>query len=84
MPSLKPERIRAEFTHQPNGDPGFAFTVIARRTGVEINGDFIGPRDQGWASAAEHFGRRLAKLCEYDLKRRQAALLGDDDAAAQG
>jgi hypothetical protein len=70
MPSLKPDRIRAEFFEQPNGDPGFTFRVIARKSGVEINGDLVGPRDQGWASATEHFGRRLAKLCEYDLQRR--------------
>ena len=54
MPLLEPERIRAEFTKQPNGDPGFTFTVIARKSGIEINGDLIGPREQGWASAAEH------------------------------
>ena len=72
MPSLNPERIRAEFSEQPNGDIGFTFKVIARKSGIEINGDLIGPREQGWASAAEHFGLRLAKLCEYDLKRRGA------------
>lgn len=36
----------------------------------EVNGDLIGPPEQGWAPAAEHFGRRLAKLCEADRKRR--------------
>lgn len=70
MPSLDPGRIRAEFTEQPNGDPGFTFKVVARKSGVEVNGDLIGPPEQGWASAAEHFGRRLAKLCEEDRKRR--------------
>jgi hypothetical protein len=70
MPSLKPERIREEFFTRPNGDVGFTFTVIARKSGVEVNGGLIGPREQGWASAAEHFGRRLAKLCEHDLRRR--------------
>jgi hypothetical protein len=72
MPSLKPDRIRAEFEEQPNGDVGFTFKVVVRNAGIEINGDLVGPREQGWASAAEHFGRRLAKLCEYDLKRRGA------------
>ena len=38
MPSLKEERIRAEFSEQPNGDVGFTFTVIARKSGIEING----------------------------------------------
>ena len=55
---------------QPNGDLGFTFKVVARKSGVEVNGDPIGPPEQGWASAAEHFGRRLAKLCEADRKRR--------------
>ncbi len=77
MPSLDPARIRAEFFHQPNGDPGFTFTVIARANGVEINGGYIAPRDQGWASAAEHFGRRLAKLCEYDRRRRDEPRSGE-------
>jgi hypothetical protein len=75
MPSLKEERIRAEFSEQPNGDMGFTFTVIARKSGIEINGHLIGPREHGWTSAAAHFSRRLARLCEYDLKRR--ALLPD-------
>ena len=70
MPSLKPDRIRDEFFTQPNGDIGFTFKVVARKAGIEINGDLIGPREQGWASAAEHFGRRLAKLCADDLKHR--------------
>ena len=84
MPSLKPDRIRETFFYTPNGDPGFTFTVIARRSGVQIgvrstdvpgdalgNFGFVGPRDQGWASAAEHFGRYLAKLCEHDRMRRE-------------
>jgi hypothetical protein len=70
MPSLNPERIRAEFTEQPNGDLGFTFKVVARKSGVEVNDDLIGPSEQGWASAAEHFNRRLAKLCEADRERR--------------
>ena len=70
MPSLRPVWVRSEFFEQPNGDPGLTFTVIARKSGIEVNNDLVGPREQGWASAAEHFGRRLAKLCEYDLKRR--------------
>jgi hypothetical protein len=48
MPSLKPERIRGEFQTQPNGDVGFTFKVIARKSGIEINGDLVGPREQGW------------------------------------
>ncbi len=39
MPSLRPDRIRAEFFEQPNGDPGFMFTVIARKSGIEANND---------------------------------------------
>ena len=35
------------------------------------NFGFVGPRDQGWASAAEHFGLYLAKLSEHDRKRRE-------------
>jgi hypothetical protein len=73
-PSLKPERIRAEFDTTPNGDVGFTFKVVARRTCVEVNGDFIGPRDQGWASAAEHFGRRLAVLCAEDLSAARSEM----------
>jgi hypothetical protein len=42
MPSLKPEWIREEFHEQPNGDIGFTFRVIARKSGIEINGDLIG------------------------------------------
>ncbi len=73
MPSLKPERIRAEFFEQPNGDLGFTFKVVARKSGVEINGDLVGPREQGWASAAEHFARHLAILCHDDLKGQVGA-----------
>jgi hypothetical protein len=72
MPSLNPARIREEFFYQPNGEPGFTFTAIARANAVEINKGFVGPRDQGWASPAEHFGRRLAKLCEHDRAVRSA------------
>ena len=75
MPSLNTDRIRDTFFYAPNGDPGFTFTVIARASGLHIGvraedvpGDapgifgFVGPRDQGWASGVEHFGRYLAKL----------------------
>jgi hypothetical protein len=84
MPSLDPERIRRTFFYTQTGDPGFTFTVIARESGLEIgvraddvpgeapgNFGFVGPRDQGWASATEHFGRYLAKLSEHDRKRRE-------------
>jgi len=49
---------------------------VARKSGVEVNGDLIGPPEQGWASATEHFGRRLAKLCEADRKRRARSAQG--------
>jgi len=84
MPSLNTDRIRDTFFYAPNGDPGFTFTVIARASGLQIgvraedvpgnapgNFGFVGPRDQGWASAAEHFGRYLAKLSEHDRKCRE-------------
>lgn len=84
MPSLNTDRIRNTFFYAPNGDPGFTFTVIARASGLQIgvraedvpgdapgNFGFVGPRDQGWASAVEHFGRYLAKLSEHDRKRRE-------------
>jgi hypothetical protein len=51
--------IRDNFTKNtaPNGDLGFTFKVVARKTGVEINGHVVGPREQGWALATEHFGQ---------------------------
>jgi hypothetical protein len=49
---------------------GFTFKVVARKSDVEVNGDLIGPPERGWESTAEHFGRRLAKLCEADRKHR--------------
>jgi hypothetical protein len=45
MPSLREERIRAEFSEQPNGLVEFTFTVIARKSGIEINAHLIGPRE---------------------------------------
>jgi hypothetical protein len=72
MPSIKPDRIRSKFTKSPKtGDIGFTMTVVARKGGVEVDGDLIDPREQGWASAAEHFGRYLAALCEDDERTRQ-------------
>ena len=74
MPSIKPDRICSNLTKSPKtGDIGFIITVVARKSGVEVNGDLIGPREQGWASAAEHFGRHLAVLCKDDERKRQAA-----------
>jgi hypothetical protein len=58
MPSLRPDRIRAEFGEQPNGDPSFAFTVVARESGIEINGQVAGPRRRGAAAFAAHSGRK--------------------------
>ncbi len=72
MPSIKPDRIRSNFTKSPKtGDIGFTMTVVARKSGIEVNGDLIGPREQGWASAAERFGRSLAVLCKDDEHKRQ-------------
>jgi hypothetical protein len=72
VPSIKPDRIRSNFTKSPEtGDIGFTMTVVARKGGVEVDGDLIGPREQGWASAAEHFGRHLAVLCKDDERKRQ-------------
>lgn len=72
MPSIKPDRIRSNFTKSPKtGDIGFTMTVVARKSGVEVNGDLICPHEQGWASAAEHFGRHLAVLCKDDEHKRQ-------------
>ena len=84
MPSIKPDRIRSKFTKSPKtGDIGFTMTVIARKGGVEVDGDLIGPREQGWASAAEHFGRHLAVLCkDDDLKRQQQAKAALDTAVS--
>ena len=68
--SSKPDRIRGNFTKSPNtGDLGFTMTV-ARKGGVEVNGDLI-PSQQGWASAAEHFGRYSAVLGTDDERKRQ-------------
>ena len=69
MPS--PDEIRRYFTSQPNGDLGFAFTVVARENGVEINGRYVGPKEQGFASAAEHFGQYLALLAKDARRKRE-------------
>jgi hypothetical protein len=72
MPMIKPDRIRSNFTKSPKtGDIGFTMTVVALKGGAEVNGDLIGPREQGWASAAVHFGRHLAVLCKDDERKRQ-------------
>ena len=72
VPLIDPDRIRSKFTKSPKtGDLGFTMTVVARQGGVEVDGDLIGPREQGWASAAEHFGRHLAVLCKDDDRKRQ-------------
>jgi len=83
MPSIKPHRTRSKFTESPkSGDIGFTMTVVARKGGVEVNGDLIGPREQGWAIAAEHFGRHLAVLCKDDERRRQQQAKAALDTAA--
>jgi hypothetical protein len=65
------DEIRESFREMPNGDLSFTFTVTARASGVEINGHLVGPREQGWASATEHFGQFLARLAADDLRKRQ-------------
>jgi hypothetical protein len=83
MPSIEPDGIRSDFTKSPKtGDIRFTMTVVARKSGVEVNGDLIGPREQGWASAAEHFGRHLAVLCKDDERKRQQQAKAALDAAA--
>ena len=69
MPNI--DEIRASFREMPNGDLSFNFKVTARASGVEINGHLVGPREQGWASATEHFGQYLARLAADDLRKRQ-------------
>jgi hypothetical protein len=76
MPS--PDEIRKHRTHQPNGDLGFTFKVVARTNGVEINGHYVGPKEQGFASAAEHFGQYLALLAAHDRRRREDEALPPD------
>jgi hypothetical protein len=76
MPST--DEIRTHFTSQPNGDLGFAIKVIARENGVEINGHFVGPKEQGFASAAEHFGQYLALLARDDQRKREDEALPPD------
>src|SRR5262245_33668248 len=71
MPSIDEIRDNISRNMQPNGDPGFTFKVVARKTGVEINGHFVGPRERGWTSAAEHFGQYLARLAYDDLRSRE-------------
>jgi hypothetical protein len=81
--SIKPDRSRSKFTKSPKtGDIGFTMTVVAREGGVEVDGDLIGPREQGWASAAEHFGRHLALLCRDDERKRQQQAKAALDTAA--
>ena len=71
MPSIDEIRDNISKKTAPNGDLGFTFKVVARKTGVELNGHFVGPREQGWASAAEHFGQYLARLAHDDLRKRE-------------
>jgi hypothetical protein len=89
MPSLEKARIRQQFDHAPNGDLQFTMTVIARKGGVEVQlgtgkdkeAGLIshhGSREQGWASAAEHFGRYLSTLCQDDLNARHRAEIHGD------
>jgi hypothetical protein len=73
-----PYEIREYFTSQPNGDLGFTFRVVARENGVEINGHYVGPKEQGFASATEHFGQFLALLARDDRRKRQDDALPPD------
>jgi hypothetical protein len=83
LPSIKPDGIRSNFTKSPKtGDIGFTMTVVACKGGVEVNGDLIGPGGQGWASAAEQFGRDLAVLCKDDERKRQQPAKALDTAAS--
>ena len=74
-------QIRQHRTSQPNGDLGFIFKVVARENGVEINGHFVGPKEQGFASAAEHFGQYLALLAADDRRKRDDEALPPDQMA---
>lgn len=76
MPSV--EDIRRRFTKQPNDDLGFTVKVVARENGVEINGHYVGPKEQGFASAAEHFGQYLALLAADDRRKREEDALPPD------
>jgi hypothetical protein len=79
--SIKHERVRSKFTKSPKtGDLGFTMTV-ARKGGVEVNGDLI-PSQQGWASAAEHFGGHLAVPRRDDERKRQQQAQAAPDTAA--
>jgi hypothetical protein len=78
MRMTSPDEIRSHFTEQPNGDLGFMFKVVARENGVEINGHYVGPKEQGFASAAEHFGRYLAQLAADDRRKREDEALPPD------
>jgi hypothetical protein len=76
-----PDDIRGHFTEQPNGDLAFTFKVVARENGVELNGHYVGPKEQGFASAAEHFGRYLAQLAADDRRKREEEALPPDQVA---
>jgi hypothetical protein len=76
MPSL--DEVREHFQEQPNGDLGFTLKVIARENGVEMNGHYVGPREQGFASAAGHFGQYLAQLAADDRRKREDGNLPPD------
>ncbi len=73
-----PDEIRKNFTSQPNGDLGFVFKVVARENGVEINGHYVGPKEQGFASVTEHFGQYLALLARDDRRKREDDALPPD------
>lgn len=73
-----PDEIRKYFTVQPNGDLGFTFKVVARENGIEINGHYVGPKEQGFASAIEHFGQYLALLARDDRRKREDEALPPD------
>jgi hypothetical protein len=73
-----PDEIRKHFTSQPNGDLVFTLKVIAREDGVEINGHYVAPKEQGFASAAEHFGQYLALLAADDRRKREDEALPPD------
>jgi hypothetical protein len=54
------------------------FKVVAPENGVEINGHYVGPKEQGFASATEHFGQYLALLARDDRRKREDGALPRD------
>jgi hypothetical protein len=55
--------------------------VVARADGVEINDHYVGPKEQGFASPAEHFGPYLALLAADDRRKREDEALPPDQVA---